>query len=166
MKNGAKFGGVFFVECYDKTGNEKWRATAHNMVVNEGINYLLDLGFTGGSTQVGTWYVGLLASTVILSTYQSSNLGKATEYSEGTLPIWVESRTNQTLSNTGNLATFSIDKDGTTIEGAYLKSSNSKSAAGGIIMCAAPFSGGSKIGDSGDSLRVTYKFVGSDDTSS
>jgi len=166
IRSGVKFGGTFLVDCYSRDGARKWSAEAPNMVVDEGLKHILDLAFTGGTAQISPWYIGLLASTTVLSSYQSSNLGKATEYSQANLVTWVEARSSQTLTNAANLATFSIDKDATTIEGAYLKSSNSKSAFGGIIMSAGMFSGGAKVGDSGDTLRVTYILVGSDDTSS
>jgi len=133
IRSGVKFGGTFLVDCYSRDGARKWSAEAPNMVVDEGLKHILDLAFTGGTAQISPWYIGLLASTTVLSSYQSSNLGKATEYSQANLVTWVEARSSQTLTNAANLATFSIDKDATTIEGAYLKSSNSKSAFGGHV---------------------------------
>lgn len=166
MKSGAKLGGVFFVEGYDKHGQKKWDDKAPNKVVNVGLQHILDRVFTGSTVGVATWYMGLLASTAITSTKTMGTISQATECSNATRPAYVEARTNQTLSNSGNKSTFTINKDATTVEGAFLASSNDMNGTGGILMSAALFAGGTKVGDSGDKLIVTYTFVASDDTSS
>jgi hypothetical protein len=116
--------------------------------------------------QINPWYVGLMASTAITSTYTSTDISEATEISDANRPAYVEARTAQTLSNTLNKSTFNINKDGTTVEGAFLISSNDIGSTAGLLLCGAPFTDGTKIGDSGDKIIVTYTFVGSDDTSS
>jgi hypothetical protein len=167
MKSGARLGGTFFVESYDKHGTKKWEDVAHNTVVNVGLQHILNTVFTGaGSTQVSPWYMGLLASTVVTGDRTMANISQATECSNVTRPAYVETRTNQTLSNTLAKSTFTLDKDATTVEGAFLCSSNDIDGTAGILMCAAPFAGGTKVGDSGDKIIVTYTFVASDDTSS
>lgn len=158
-------GGVFFVESFDKYGRKKWEDKAYNKVVNVGLQHILDAVFTGG-TQVGTWYMGLLSDTAITSTKTLANISQATECSNATRPAYVEARTNQTLTNSANKSTFTINKDATTVEGAFLASSNDMNGTSGVLMSAALFAGGTKVGDSGDKLIVTYTFVASDDTSS
>ena len=165
MKSGAKFSGIFVVDCFDRDGNYKWGETASNIVTNQGIQTLLDVGFTG-ATYISPWYVGLMATTGILATHTMAahtGLTEATEYSEATRPIYVEVRSAQSLTNAAGKATFTIDKDATTIEGAFLTSSNTIAGAAGVLMSAAPFTGGVKVGDSGDTLQVTYTFSGADD---
>jgi hypothetical protein len=165
MKSGVRFGGIFVAECYEKnTGRLKWKRIAHNKVVNQGIQYLLDVGFTG-DTYISPWYTGLMASTVITSTYTMGNISEATEISNANRPIYVETRSANTLTNSAAKSTFTINKDGTTVEGAFLCSSNTIGSTAGILMSGAPFTGGAKEGDSGDKVIVTYTFVGSDDTS-
>jgi hypothetical protein len=110
--------------------------------------------------------MGLLSDTAITSTKTLANISQATECSNATRPAYVETRTNQTLSNSGAKSTFTINKDATTVEGAFLASSNNMKGTTGILMSAALFAGGTKVGDSGDKLIVTYTFVASDDTSS
>lgn len=166
MKSGVRLGGIFVAESYDKWGKPKWKDTAKNKVVNVGLRNILDVAFCGAATQVGTWYMGLMASTAITSTYTSTDISEATEISNANRPAYVETRTNQTLSNSGAKSTFTINKDGTTVEGAFLISSNTIGSTAGTLMCGAPFSGGSKTGDSGDKIIVTYTLVASDDTSS
>jgi len=165
MKSGIRLGGIFVAESFDKYGNLKWKDDAHNKVVNVGIQKILDCSFSGAA-QVGTWYMGLMASTAITSTYTSTDISEATEISNANRPAYVETRSGQTLTNNAAKSTFTIDADGTTVEGAFLISSNTIGSTAGLLMCGAPFSGGTKVGDSGDKIIVTYTFVGSDDTSS
>ena len=161
---GVQFRGMYEVEAHDKHGNFKWRSYAKNVVTTTGITHIMGL-MGNDTTIIATWYLGLLASTDITTTDIISGIGEATEYT-GTRKTWTNGLTVNTLSNTGNLATFTMDADGTTVEGCFLCSSNTNGGAAGILLSGAPFTGGSKTGDSGDVLTVTYKLVGSDDTSS
>lgn len=162
----AKFHGSFSADCYDRHGQPKWHADCKkNVVTDTGIAHMLDAVFAGG-TQYDPWYVGLLASTEMLSTYRQGDISEATEYNEANRPAFVDARSAQTVTNSANKSTFSIVADGTTVEGAFICSSNSIGDTVGTLLCGAPFDGGAKVGDSGDSVVVTYTFVGSDDTSS
>ena len=66
--DGARGGGVFHFQCFDKDGNLKWEDKAHNLVVNEGLKDMNDKYFTG-ATYTAAWYLGLItgpgASTTI-----------------------------------------------------------------------------------------------------
>lgn len=161
-----KFHGEIDAECYDRNRKLKWTARCpKNVVTDTGIAHMLDAVFAGG-TQYDPWYVGLLASTDVLATHRMGDISEATEYSEVVRQTFVDARSAQTVTNSANKATFSIDADGTTIEGAFICSSNAIGDTVGTLLCGAPFAGGTKVGDSGDSVVVTYTFVGSDDTSS
>ena len=50
--------------CYDKDGNLKWEDDFDNLVVNEGLNDLLQNQFNG-SSYTATWFVGLKATGTI-----------------------------------------------------------------------------------------------------
>jgi hypothetical protein len=165
MGEGLKLGGVFTAECYDKHGRKKWEDKFHNVVVNVGVQHTLDVLFAGG-TQVNPWYMGLLATTDILSTHTSTDISEATECSDAQRPTFVDGRTANTVDNSSGKSTFNIDADGTTVEGAFLISSEDFGSTEGILLSGGVFSGGTKVGDSGDKIIVTYTFVGSDDTSS
>ena len=162
---GLKLQGVYHVEAHDKHGNFKWRDYAKNVVTTTGIQHIMGL-LGNDTTIIATWYLGLLSDTTITTTDIIGTIGgEATEYT-GSRKTWSNGLTVNTLSNTDNLATFTMDKDGTTVEGCFLCSSNTNGGSAGILLSGAPFAGGSKTGDSGDVLTVTYKLVGSDDTSS
>jgi len=162
MSDKLKLGGVFVAECYDKHGNKKWEDKFHNIVVDVGVEHTLDVLFAGG-TQVNPWYTGLLATTAITSTMTSTDISEATECSDANRPAYVDARTVKSVSNTLNKSTFTIDKDGTTVEGAFLISSEDFGSTAGTLLSGGVFTGGTKVGDSGDKIIVTYTFTGADD---
>jgi len=163
----TRFGGVFKVWCYDKDGKLKWYDEAENLVVNAGLQHILDVTFTG-ATQVSTWYVGLTdgTPTVAAADTMSSHSGwtEVTAYSESTRPEYDETRSGQSLSNSSSKASFSINATAT-VGGAFLTSNNTKGGTTGTLMCAAAFSGGDKSLSSGDTLNVQYDFSAADDGS-
>jgi hypothetical protein len=164
--SGIKVGGIFNVVCYDPDGVAKWEDTAENMVVNVGLQNILNVTFSG-STQTATWYVGLTgtAPTVASANTVASHAGwtEVTAYDEATRQEWTEVRTNQSLSNTAAKATFTCSTDSTVIGGAFLASTNNKGGSTGTLMCAAAFSGGDKTASNDDTLEVTYTFTAGDD---
>ena len=48
-ESGVKVGGRFIIECFDKHGKFKWRQTCPNIVVNVGLQHLLDVSMSGSS---------------------------------------------------------------------------------------------------------------------
>ena len=164
LKTGGRLrmGGVFEFECHDKHGNFKWSTYANNLITDTGIAHLMDLTFAAGDTRNDVWYLGLLADTDIKTTDIIGGITEATEYTGDRKP-WVEARTAKVITNSGNLATFTFDKDATTVDGAFLCSSDDKAAPGGVLMAGAAFAAG-KVGDSGDVLTVTYALTFADNS--
>ncbi len=166
MKTKMKLGGVFHFKCFDKNGNLKWEDEAKNLVVNVGLQHILDAVFSGG-TQVAPWYVGLTAAspTPAAADTMSSHGGwtEFTDYDEAARQEYVETRTGQELSNSGSKASFAVNQDASSIGGAFLTSDSTKSGTTGTLMCVAAFSGGNKSADDGDTLEVTYTFSAADD---
>ncbi len=166
LRSGFKVGGVFIVECRDKDGNLKWRDVAKNLVVNAGLNGLLDIMFHA-STQVTTWYVGLTGSSPspAAADTMSSHSGwtEFTSYSESTRVAYNEAAaSSQSITNSANVAAFSINGTGT-VGGAFLVSESTKSGTSGTLFCCAAFSQGNKSVSSGDTVNVTYTLNAADD---
>lgn len=161
-KQGFRIGGVFDVVCYDPEGKIKWRDQAKNIVVNKGLNDILDV-VLHNSTQTTKWYVGIknsgaASSTDTLATHSSwtentNYTGNRKEYNEA-------AATNQSITNSANKATFGINADSQTIAGAFLASVNSGTS--GLLLCVADFSS-AKSADNGDTLEVTYTISAADD---
>lgn len=160
----AKLGGVFTITCRNKNGRVKWTDQADNLVVNEGLNHILDVVLLSG-TQDTTWFIGLTdgTPTVAAGDTLASHAGwvEVTAYSEGTRQAYSGTRTGQQVSNSANKASFSINANGTTMGGAFLTGVNSGTA--GTLLSVAAFTGGDKSADSGDTLEVTYNFSAADD---
>ena len=164
MKDKAKFGGVFHVDCYDRDGNFKWSNETPNIVVNVGLQHILDVIFSG-STASYPWYVGLIGDTTTVAAGDSlgahTGWTEFTAYNTATRQAWVEVRSAQSMTNTASKASFTLNADTQTIGGAFL--SDTDSGTVGNLMSAAAFTGGDKTGDSADVLEVTYVFSAADD---
>ena len=133
----------------------------HNLVVNEGLNHMLNVTFNG-ATQIGTWYVGVFegnytpVATVTAATITAAST-ETTAYTSSTRPEYVEAAsTTQSITNTANRASFIFNAT-KTIYGAFLVSSSTKSGTSGTLFSAARFSTSKNV-ESGDELLLTYTF--------
>jgi hypothetical protein len=170
LRAGALFGGRFHITCRDKYGNIKWTEIARNLVVNEGLNALLNIMFHA-STQITTWYVAIFESDttpLATHTYASPGYTECTAYDEGTRPEYVEAAASgQSITNSANKAVFTFNAT-KTIYGAALvgggsaPSTKGNTAGGGTLFCSCKFSSSKPVEDD-DTLSVTYTLSASDD---
>lgn len=149
--------GVFHVKCFDKNGKLKWEDEAKNLVVNEGLNSILDVCFHA-STQITTWYIGLKNTGTPAAGDTLASHATWTEnsnYDEAARQEFVEAAASgQSITNSANVASFTISTDSQTIAGAFLCSASTGTS--GTLMSVADFTGGDKSADDGDTLEVTY----------
>lgn len=131
-----------------------------NLVVNEGLNSMLDIMFHG-ATQITTWYIGLFEGnyTPVASVTAATITAAATEstaYDESTRQEYVEAAASgQSITNSANKATFTINAT-KTIYGAFLASASAKSATSGTLFAASRFTSSKAVVDD-DQLLVTYQ---------
>jgi len=157
----TKLGGHFIGELVRK-GEVIDRWQDHNLVVNEGLDALLNIMFHG-STQITTWYIGLFEGnyTPVGGVTAATIVAAATEctaYSESTRPSYDEAASSgQSITNAASRATFTFNAT-KTIYGAFLTSLATKSGTTGTLFSAARF-GSSKNVESGDQLLLTYVFT-------
>lgn len=152
------FMGHWDVVCRDKDGVEKWRDTIENIVVNEGLNYILDAGLSAGTPDT-SWFVGLISATptVAAGNTLASHAGwtEVTAYDEVNRVAWVDGGvSSQSVSNAASVAVFTISADSTDVGGAFLAGVNT--GTGGILYAAGAFTAGNKSLDDGDTLDVTF----------
>lgn len=157
----AMFAGHWDVECRDKDGNVKWRDTIENIVVNQGLNDLLDVTLSG-ATQDTTWFIGLTSAspTVAAADTLVSHGGwtEVTAYDETNRVAWVDGgASSQAISNSGSPAVFTINANGTQVGGAFLAGVNT--GTGGRLFAAGAFTAGNKDLDDNDTLTVTASFT-------
>jgi len=167
-QEGARGGGVFHFECYDKDGNLKWRDEAKNLVVNVGLQDMNDKYFSG-VTYSATWYLGLITgpgsgTTIAAGDTMLSHTGwsEDTAYSQANRPACSFGAATvadpSVISNSSSVAVFSINGT-TTIAGAFLTSNNTKGGTTGVLFSASDFQApGDRNVVSGDTLNVTYQF--------
>lgn len=167
VASGARWGGVFTVECRSPQGDLKWREAASNIVTNAGLDYALDAALSGG-TPITTWYVGLTdgTPTVAAGDTMSSHAGWAevTAYDEAARQTWSDGGvSSQSVTNSASAAVFTCSTNSTTIGGAFLTSDSTKGGTSGTLYAAVAFTGGDKSADDGDTITVTYTFTAADD---
>lgn len=147
-------------------GGLTWAAGYENLVVNEGLDYLLDVALSGGS-QDTTWFVGLLAASPSpLATWTATQIASNdfVAYDEATLPAFTDGGVSgQSLSNTASKASFTISSDGSSIGGGFLIGTDAKGTPAGTLYSAGAFTGGDKSADDNDTLQVTATFTAADD---
>ena len=113
-----------------------------------------------------TWYVGIKnTGSVAAGDTMTSHAGwtENQNYSEANRPAYNEAAaSSQSITNSANPASFSINTDSQTIAGAFLASDNTKGGTTGTLICAVDFSS-SRSADNGDTLEVTYTISAADD---
>lgn len=156
ITDGIAFHNTYRVECFDAAGNLKWAETATNLVVNAGLNDVLDKYFKG-STYTAAWYVGLkLAGTIAAGDTMGSHGGwsESSAYSNANRPtLTLGTVSSQSVDNSASKAVFNINGSAT-IAGAFVTSSNTKGGTTGTLYGAADFSSARAV-ENGDTLNVT-----------
>lgn len=156
-------GGRFDFELV-RNGEVIDRWSEPNLVVNEGLDHVLDVHFHG-ATQVATWYVGIFEGNytpvagVTAATITSAST-ECTAYDEATRVEYNEAApSGQAITNSANKATFTFNAT-KTIYGAFLVSASAKSSTSGKLFSAARFSSSKSVVDD-DQLLVTYTLTAS-----
>jgi hypothetical protein len=135
-----------------------------NLVVDQGLNSLLDVYFHG-DTQVTTWYLGLFEGNytpvagVTAATITAAST-ECTAYDEATRQAFVEAAAaSKSITNSASKATFTFNAT-KTIYGAFLVSNSTKSGTTGTLFSAARFGSSKSVVDD-DQLLLTYTFTAS-----
>lgn len=152
----VQFKNVYEFECRDSNGNLKWTERVENLVVNQGLDDLLDKYFKG-SAYTASHFVGLKSSGAVASgDTMSSHTGWAenTSYSNATRPaLTLGTVSGQSVDNSASKATFNVNAT-TTINGAFVTTNNTKGGTTGVLYGAADFAVSRTLAN-GDVLFVT-----------
>ena len=133
-----------------------------NLVTTEGKNHLLASGLDA-ATQITQWYLGLTdgTPTAAAGDTMASHAGWAevTAYDEANRQTWTGGTAAAgSIDNSGNVATFTISADSTTIGGAFLTSNNTKGGTTGTLYAIGAFTGGDLVLNDGSTVDVTATF--------
>lgn len=130
-----------------------------NLVVNQGLNDILNVYFNSGS-QKTSWYLGLFQGNYApvatdTAANWAANATECSSYSAGVRPLWSPAApSGQSITNSASPATFTFTAD-TTLYGAALVSNNVIGGVGGTLWSEATFASPKAV-STGDQLLVTY----------
>ena len=155
---GLAFRNSYHFEAFDSNGNLKWEETINNIVVNVGLDDVLNKYYKG-SAYTAAHYVGLVSGTptVAATDTMSSHVGwtEIVAYSEAARQTLVLGAVaSQSVDNSASKASFSINGTAT-VGGGFVATDATKSGTTGILVGAAAFTGGNKSLTSGDTINVT-----------
>ena len=163
--SGARAGGVFHVQCFDKDGNLKWDTSEHNLVVNEGLQNM-NTQYFKGSTYTAAFFLGLITGPgsgttfAAADTLASKGWTEYTDYSGSRKSVTFGTATTadpSVISNSASPSAFTISGAGGVIAGAFL--CTVASGTSGVLFSESDFqSPGDRTVVAGDTLNVTYTF--------
>lgn len=159
----ARASGRYFVECFDKDGNLKWRDEIKNLVTTVGKNDALDK-YLSGSSYTAAWYIGLIGAASYTTGPAAGDTAAShggwvenTAYSQGSRPAAAFAAASAGSKSLSAALSFSINAAGQTIKGCFLISNATKGGTTGILYSAGLFSDGDKPVGAGDTLNVSYQ---------
>lgn len=149
-------GHLYRFECYGPDGALKWVEEVPNLVVNTGLNDILDKYYKG-SAYTAAHYVGLTDGTPTFAAgdTMASHAGwvEVAGYSEATREAFTPGTVaSQSVDNSASKASFSINAT-VTVGGAFLTTDSTKSGTTGTLIGGAAFSADRSLA-SGDTLNV------------
>ena len=152
--------GQWRAEFRDPEGNLIHLAEWENLIVNTGLNQLLDAGLAGA----GPWYIGLTDGTpsVAAGDTVASHSGwvEVTGYDEAGRQVWTPGAVSgQAVDNTSSAAVFTITNNSTTIGGAFLADNATKGGSTGLLFAAGAFTQGDVTLSAGSTITVTASFT-------
>lgn len=156
-------GGVF-EHWITRNGEDLDHAIDKNMVVNEGLDHILDVAFSGGS-QITTWYVGInktahtVVATDVASTYAGSGVAdevSTSEVDETVRQTWTEAGvSSQSITNSASPASYTAS-GALNVNGAFLISNNTLEGLTGTLAAASKFTSTRSL-IATDVLNITYQ---------
>lgn len=162
---GAKtfFGGVF----NSNVNLRDMRATPNDMAY-ECLDDVLKVYFAGGAQRTA-FYIAPFSANVTPdpATLTAANFAATqtefTAYSETARPVWTPGDVSgQQIDNSGNVATFTVSADNSTIWGFAMLTAAPKSATTGLLVCCAKDSAARDNLRAGDKLNVEYDLSATD----
>lgn len=157
-KQGISISGEF---AHDVNGLDAQRAG--NLIVDEGLQLLLDTNFNSASA-ITAWFVFLYSGNVSpVNTWTAANVTanstEFTNYTQSTRVAWTSNGAASigpnSVSNSSSTAQFTINTGGGTVWGAGLVSASAKSATTGKLNSAAKFAA-SRTLLAADNLNIGY----------
>lgn len=154
-------------QLIDNGGNCFWSDVNRNRVVNTGLNDVLDK-WLKGSSYTAAHYVGLTDGTPTTAATNTMALAsrawtEVVAYDEATRQSYTPGTVaSQTVNNSASKATFTCSTNSTTIGGAFIATSSTKSEVLSTLESVEAASGGDVTINDGDTLTVQIDFTAAD----
>lgn len=166
--NNIKVGSDWEIECFSPTGEKKWTENVSNLVVNSGLNAILNAAFRDGNTSQAFKRIGLKGSGAIAASNtiaSHSPWSELTGYSSATRPLATFSNPAAGLSidNLSDRAEFDITSN-MTVAGMFLVTASNdanidnKGGTTGALISVVDFAAPRAV-IIGDILRVGVSYV-------
>jgi hypothetical protein len=170
-----RVGGRFDVTVKDRFGAIKDTESCENIVTNQGLNYILDAGLSGGAA-ISAWYVTLADADQAESatmTYQTPVFSEIDNVAAGVTETirqaWSDGGVaTQSVDNSASPATYTANTSGFTawaaalVGGGTAPTAFGDTHASGILYAYSKFAT-QKALSSTDTIDVTYTFTAADD---
>jgi hypothetical protein len=159
---GFDIGGYFMYRVLDADGTPltDWEI-AKNGVNNTALNDVLNVYLNSG-TQKTTWYIGLIDNAGFSALSQSDTISSHTGWNENTAYSQAARQTctfaaaaSQSITNSANVASFTINSNNQNIYGAFLVSDSTKGGTVGLLFATGAFAAVQALSN-GQVLQVTY----------
>lgn len=150
--------GHYIIECFRPDGTLKWRDEIENLVVNTGLDDILDK-YWKGATYTASHFIGLTdgSPTIAAGDTMASHAGwtEVVAYSEGVRQtLTLGAVASQSVDNSASVGVFSISGTAT-VGGLFLTTNNVKGGATGTLVSVGAFTGGDRLVASGDTINTT-----------
>ncbi len=163
MKLGLKLRGRYDITIIGCNGKVRKRLTAHNDIVAQGVEHLLNVFFHTSAKSV-PWFISLiddasfggLANTDTAAAH--AGWTENTDYDEATRVAWDEATAVNEGMTSDTPSSFTMNAN-VVIRGAALSSVNGKASAAGVLFSTAEFDEGPETVESGEILNVEYTIV-------
>ena len=159
LKDKPQLKGHYEFKLLDPDGNLIREWELDNLVVNQGLNDLLNVYLDAGS-QKTQWYVGLFQgnyapSLTDTASNWAANATEASNYTSATRPVWTPAAAAaQSITNSASPASFTFNAN-LTLYGIALVSNNVIGGTAGTLFSEAAFAAPQAV-TNGSQLLVTY----------
>lgn len=159
MNSLAKIGFVYRFEHLSANGDVLSVEEAHNLIPDQGRDYLLNAGLLLGS-QFNSWYIGLYEgsyspqTTDTMATIVANSTEITAAYSEAARPALVpDALAGGVYANAASPAVFTFTTE-KTVRGGFISSGSVKGGTTGVLLSAVLASSPKTVAN-GESLRIT-----------
>jgi hypothetical protein len=152
-------GGTFFGKII-REGEVVDEWDCHNLIVNQGLDHILAVEFTG-APQLNNWYLAPYTNNYVpvgtdTAASIAANAGETSNYTASTRVGYVGVEANQQVTNAAAPCNFTFNAH-TVLYGAFMISSSGFNATTGVLFAASQFPSPKTV-EANDQLLLTYVF--------